>query len=650
VNEAHFVPKAITPTAEQLAIQTASQRTIVVEANAGAAKTTTLALRLAESLQRGIPVDRTLALTYTEPACDAMRAALKKIGLPPDVIRRLRISTFESFASGFLRRWEGAAVPLLSRPEELKPYVQLAIARVGDNAEERWRDELVFPATGDAAVEDFLRESLHLKGTMQLQREAADEPITPALADALGRSYAWLKTFSAYEHLRRGGHPDRPLFRGPFDATYDLARSIVNHQIAPDEPGWPTGLRVLLLDEMHDVNQAMFELLHRLLSANTQAFFCGAGDRDQVIHKLTGADAAFMGDALAATTSRAVERYPLTASYRFGPKLAALASRIARKPYASASAHETVVAVHRYSEAEPCEPRIVDEAQQWQRKAGARKMSEFAVLLRHGHQSVALENHLLEAELPYTMRGLRSYLQRPEILLLRGLLAVATADFSSVQDPATRQSILEAFVFFGDIRITVHDDAEHEQAALLKEAVQAVVEDPNILTVFFENQVLRNAEPAVARRMRAAVDAARSQRGPELLAQVFEALQPRWLAARVLVEAQRLREVEGNMAGLQAHARQFASADALFHSLNQAELRQRSLKNAHSLVLASVESVKGLEFDHVLLPYLAQRVFPDADAPADDERNLFYVGITRARQRLTLYASERAPSRFLSVV
>src|SRR5207344_3637263 len=121
--------------------------------NAGAAKTTTLALRLAESLQRGIPADRMLALTYTEPACDALRAALKKIGLPFDLIRRLKISSFESFAAGFLRRWEGAAVPLLARAEELKPYVRLAIGRVSDNPEERWGEELVFPAAGDAAVE-----------------------------------------------------------------------------------------------------------------------------------------------------------------------------------------------------------------------------------------------------------------------------------------------------------------------------------------------------------------------------------------------------------------------------------------------------------------------------------------------------------------
>ena len=47
-NAPAFAAKGITPTAEQLAVQTASAPTLLIEANAGAAKTTTLALRMAE--------------------------------------------------------------------------------------------------------------------------------------------------------------------------------------------------------------------------------------------------------------------------------------------------------------------------------------------------------------------------------------------------------------------------------------------------------------------------------------------------------------------------------------------------------------------------------------------------------------------------
>jgi len=101
---------------------------------------------------------------------------------------------------------------------------------------------------------------------MQLQVEAFDRVLTPKLAAELGREYATLKIFHAYEHIRRGGHPDHPVFRAEHDATYDLAR------LLSDEDAWigvgangehplAMGMHLVLVDEMHDTNRAMFTVL-----------------------------------------------------------------------------------------------------------------------------------------------------------------------------------------------------------------------------------------------------------------------------------------------------------------------------------------------------------------------------------------------------
>ncbi len=66
MSDAVFSPTGLSPTPEQLAIQLDRRRHVIVEANAGAAKTTTLALRLAQALTRGAEVDRILVLTYTD--------------------------------------------------------------------------------------------------------------------------------------------------------------------------------------------------------------------------------------------------------------------------------------------------------------------------------------------------------------------------------------------------------------------------------------------------------------------------------------------------------------------------------------------------------------------------------------------------------
>src|SRR5207245_6999230 len=118
------------------------------------------------------------------------------------------------------------------------------------------------------------------------------------IAHALQVELELLQIFKRYENLRypdRDGI-DRPLFRCEFDATYDLARQIANRQpttFAHEFPAWPKRLSLVLVDEMHDLNLAMFKILRGLLDS-TGARFCGVGDYDQVIHATAGAERRFM--------------------------------------------------------------------------------------------------------------------------------------------------------------------------------------------------------------------------------------------------------------------------------------------------------------------------------------------------------------------
>ena len=93
-NTPQFAPKRITPTAEQIVIQTAQKKVVLIDANAGAAKTTTLALRLAEALHRGRPPERMLALVFTEAARVALRQRLLEVGVPLGVVKRLTMQGF----------------------------------------------------------------------------------------------------------------------------------------------------------------------------------------------------------------------------------------------------------------------------------------------------------------------------------------------------------------------------------------------------------------------------------------------------------------------------------------------------------------------------------------------------------------------------
>ena len=654
----------ITPTAEQLAVQTASAPTLLIEANAGAAKTTTLALRMAEGWARGIRPEDFLALTHTATACQALRGALQKIGVPAPVAQRFRITRFEDFCAQLLQETLDAPASRYSTPEELQPFVWQAVQRVEDsqNSEggERWPEDVALPSAGDSGfVEAFLQRAAWLKGTMKDTLERGDASPSPDYAAALGVDYTQLKVFLAFERIRLRELLQQPLFQGPGDATYDVALWLEQGGGAHTLRAWPRGLRVLLVDEMHDVNQAAFRVLQELLST-TQAFFCGVGDRDQVIYSTSGADSAFMGEAIAQRTGRSVQRLPLTPSHRFGAKLAVKAGRLAHKPYSSLAAHATRVTLLAYDDGDSagnCAVQVVAQALAWRAQPRA-NMADFAVLLRHAHQSIELENQLLAAGLPYTTSGFDSYLLRPEVLLVRALLAVATDNFDSITEPPTRAKLMQALVFFCGSRIAVAGREEESQAALLADAIRSVNENPLFLQHFFDHQILKNSPPAMQKRLANALRVAREPAAPDTLARLLQALDIEATTRDVLVSRQRRQDVRASLAGLCRAAERFASAHAYFLHLNFAEQQQRQLKSTASLVLASIAHVKGLEFAQVVIPYLERGVFPapstgaeaEAGADANAEHNLLYVGMTRARTQLTLLAHRQRPSSLLAAL
>lgn len=344
-----FTPKGIELTPEQLLIQTATARTVIVQANAGAAKTTTLALRMAESWARGCAPEKMLALTFTTTAGLALETALRKMGVPNPVVKRFHIATFESFSTTVLDELVGGTVPVLATAEALKPTFWSAVEHIENDSGEHFRDELLMPSLGDHGVlEEFLRVSSRLKGTMKDEIER-ERPVTPDYAANIGVDYTQLKLFLAYERLRGHAHAEKPLFRADQDATYDLACKLHNNEPLQGLTTWPWDIRVLVVDEMHDLNQAMFLVLKALLTT-TPSFFCGVGDQDQVIYDAAGAEAKFMASEIESQTRRQITRFQLTDSFRFSKALASRVGRLAAKPYSSKSLYETKVVFQHYQQ------------------------------------------------------------------------------------------------------------------------------------------------------------------------------------------------------------------------------------------------------------------------------------------------------------
>lgn len=554
-----FLPLNIEPSAEQIAIQTSRESTILVQANAGAAKTTTLALRIAQVLMAGMKASSVLVLTYTKPACDAMRNALAKIGVPISTVSSLRVWTFDEFAATVLKGVEGKGrVPSRASHEEVAPYVREAIRKLGIVAD-------------DGMVERFLAASLKLKGT--LARDLAvwsGETISDDFAEDIGVDPTLLKLFKVYEDIRYAKRDgvDRPVFRWQFDATYDLAYLLTDPDpltYLDELPAWPRHLRLLLVDEMHDLNFSTFTIMRRLLDTN-DARFCGVGDFDQVIHEVAGAEQRFMSKDVD-LGKRRVRTYPLTATHRFSRSLAAMAGNLADKRYASAAAHSTRVRCEWYGEGTgaTCESLLVAAAREW-KTANRGDMTGFTVLLRHSWQSVALENALLKAELPYETDGLISYVLQPEVLLIRGLLAMATGEYGQLCSVETRVALVRAVVFFCGIELGHEFNEEETQEERLQSAIRHIAADADSLAPFMTHQVLQRAEPHLAQRMRSAIRIVETSQGDsDWFDRFLDALDVRAWVNDIFVERQRKADALAYFEGLK-HAAKISEPKRIFRS------------------------------------------------------------------------------------
>lgn len=630
-NQPRFTPRGLIPTLEQRSIQLSQNRVTLVDANAGAAKTTTLALRIGEALARKLPPEQILALTFTPEARDVMRQRLLDVGVPATLAERIDILTFEDFSARQLDAIDGDGLRTCTEPRQLKQLALAAMDRVGERYAGRL-DSLELH-THSIAVSQFLEAQLTLKATMALDADVEFMDVEEA-AEQLGVPVADYLTTLEYEALRLDGGAGA-LLRGPFDATYDLACNLVGGaRLAEQFPDY----RLVLCDELHDLNEAAFRILEALID-RPQCYFVGAGDRDQVIYAKLGASDAYLNQRFAAQFPK-LARHPLTFSYRHGPHLAYAMAAFKDKPVESNLALRTEISQPHYDDAAHCARQVVEAVKRW--KADGHALDGCAILIRDRHQSVAIENALIEADIDYRTPAMAGYLQRDEILFLRGMLAIALRDFRAVKSEQVRGAVVDALVAFSEMAFTARR-IDHFKTQIAK--------SPDLLGELFliEDEHRDGVEPtwrdvASVTTKRAVIDAIAwlatldpATPAAQVLTELCERVQLVAAARRIFVRPYDAGVVNKSVDGLLAWAAASGLGLADFWAaMNAREAFVRRKRAPKAVLIECVANAKGKEFDHVILPYLQADEFPHPQQPRRDEENLFYVAATRARLKLTL--------------
>lgn len=629
---ARFIPQGFVPTREQHQIQRSQHRVSLIEANAGAAKTTTLALRIGEAIARGMKPEEILALVFTPEARDVMGKRLVEIGIPRSTSAQVHVRTFDEFAAEILQIIECGSATRLTTANALKPYALQAIERVGESY--TGEADVLDINTHNVAISQFLDVQLRLKATMALDQRDNDATLEETAEQLAIPLTDYLATLE-YERIRQG-NLDEVLFRGLFDATYDLACQFRDF---PETKGTLPRYRLVVGDELHDLNEASFQILQALLDID-DLYFVGAGDKDQVIHSSHGADESYLKHRFTDLYPSSV-RYPLTMTYRHGPHLAYAMEAFKHKSVDSSLPLSTAIIELHYPDknTDGCAAQAVAAIQQW--KAEKHPLDACAILLRDRHQSIAIENALMQAGIAYKTHGMQGYLQREEILFLRGMMAIALQNLATVQSEGVRKAIVESLAIFGEIGFNAHD---------MNFARNAIAQDPAILNSFFSGQLQRSKSARAGARISNAVaymeNVTAETPAAAVLQEVCRQIDLEAVAKRIYVHPHEAAVVARSVEGFIAAAGKSAMNLREFSEwTGAADAFATSRKGKGFISLECAANAKGKEFDHVILPFLETGEFPSMLSTIKEEENLFYVAATRAKLRLTLISPDVAAQR-----
>ncbi|MEP6464408.1 MAG: ATP-dependent DNA helicase UvrD2 [Frankiaceae bacterium] len=384
-----------------------------------------------------------------------------------------------------------------------------------------------------------------------------------------------------------------------FEDLLLLAAGVIadNRHVAAEVRG---RYRYFVVDEYQDVNPLQQQLLDAWLGDRDD--LCVVGDAGQTIYTFTGARSSYLLHFPQRFPEAIVVR--LVRDYRSTPQVVELANTVRNRGPAGERlpliAQRPAGPTPSYSEYpdEPTEAAAVAATCQ-RLVAGGMPAREIAVLYRINAQSEAYESALSEAGVPFQLRGAERFFERPEVRRALVLLRAAGRFPEDAAEP-----------------VTARPSAGADGETVLVAAVEAVLSSAG----------WSRTPPA--------------SRG---------AVRERWESVSAIVRLAAEMAATNPAADLTAFAAEMAERAAGQHA-----------PPVDGVTLASLHAAKGLEWDAVFLVGLTDGMLPISYANTaeqiDEERRLFYVGITRARQRVALSWSlsrapggrrGRTPSRFL---
>ena len=644
---------------------------LLIIAGAGTGKTTVITHRIAWLIaQKRARPEEILALTFTDKAAAEMEERVDT--LVPYGYADVEIATFHAFGDRLLREH---ALELGLQPD----------FRVLNRAEQVifFRDRLFqFPLERYRPLGDPTR---HIQALITLISRCKDEDVAPEeyaahaerlaarahaapedaeLSERAAQQLELARAYAKYQELMAAS--------GAIDFGDQIVHALRLLRVRPYVlAGLQRRFKYILVDEFQDTNWGQFEIV-KLLGARHGNVACVADD-DQSIYKWRGAAISNVLGFL--------ERYPearqvvLTENYRSHQAILDSAYRLIKnnnpdrlevkygitKHLTAVKQAAGRVPTHLHFETATQEADAVARMIGERVAEGAWKYDDVAVLVRSNADADQFLRSLNLRAIPWTFSGNAGLYGRPEIRLLIAFLRAVAHPDDSVSVHYLASSDLYQVPIVDLTRCSTYADRRHRWLFDVLRTVEAVRE--------LRDEVGDEGREAIRRLiadLTRYMELAREMPTGELLYQFL--VDSGWLArmskaatARDEAEVQNIskffRRVQDASKALRYdNVREFVNhLDALIDAGEDPAVAEAEVETPAVRVL-TVHKAKGLEFPVVFLVTLAQDKFPlrgrkdalelpvelikealpSGDFHKQEERRLFYVGMTRAERELYL--------------
>ncbi|MFX1589444.1 MAG: ATP-dependent helicase [Promethearchaeota archaeon] len=607
---------------EQLEVVNNVSGPMLVIAGAGSGKTRTIVYSVAKLLLLGVKPSQIMLVTFTNKAANEMIKRVESLlGKRP---KGIWAGTFHSIANRFLRMYAktmGLKPNYIIMDEtDSKGLMKLAIgqAKVKEELEER------FPTS--AMCKDILSYSINcnkkIREVIQWKYSQFDsEPVI-------------LKLQEVYKIYRKKKADDNLV---DFDDLLVFWSKLLDERFVAKLVA--KRIKYILVDEYQDTNYIQDQIIYKIAQENPGHNIMAVGDDAQSIYAFRGAN--YENILKFERQYKNCKRYTITYNYRSIPQILELANNSIKH---NKKQYQKKMKATRNNSIKPYQVNVGDDWDQarfianqiLKLRSDGYELNEMAILIRAGSHSLRVEMELKAKNIPYEVRAGVAFFEKAHIKDMLAHLKIIEnyydeiswmRIFSIIPGIGTKSAI-KLFEAISKTENPIHNISSNS-------FIEANLKGSKISKVGIKNLVSYTKN---------LLSFSPEDKADEAIKDLIPILED-----HIKAKFENWQDRMDDLNQLSIYAKNFPSVRKFLEnlSLNYSNLESKTIIagdpqiDEKPLILSTIHRAKGLEWRIVFIPMLCENFFPSSRVIGDseaieEERRVFYVAITRAKDELYL--------------